>query len=200
MDLDDVLSGAAPAVTQRTPELQQELRALVMESEAVQRRGRRLVRVGFVGSVVMGALGLGTVASATGMLPGWTLLGTASGQTCEVQVHAGPLEAGDGEPVSASFSRGEQAESLAAAEAFLRSFDYDSVDHREAIAEWRVAESEVRRAQEGAGERQPRLEGDELEVTAVTHAVVERMQSELAADGLDIRAINVWVSSTGCEL
>lgn len=200
MDLDDVLTAAAPAVTPRTPQLHQELEALVMESEAVQRRGRRGVRMAVVGSVVSGALGLGTVASATGILPGWTLLGTASGQTCEVQVHAGPLGAGDGEPVSATFTRAEQDEALAAAQAFLRSLDYESIDHQKAIAEWRTAESKVRHAQTGAVERQPRLRGDDLEVTAVTHAVVERMRSELAADGLDIRAINVWVSSRGCEL
>lgn len=199
MDLDDVLTAAAPAVTPRTPQLHQELEALVMESEAVQRRGRRGVRMAVVGSVVAGVLGLGTVASATGILPGWALLGTASGQTCEVQVHAGPLRAGDGEPISATFSSAQQEESLAAAEAFLRSFDYESMDHRKAIAEWRAAESKVRHAQKGAAEGQPRLKGDDLEVTAVTHAVVERMRSELAADGLDIRAINVWVSSRGCE-
>lgn len=200
MDLDDVLTAAAPAVTPRTPELRQELEALVMQSEADQRRGRRGVRMAVVGSVVAGVLGLGTVASAAGLLPGWALLGTASGQTCEVQVHAGPLRAGDGEPISATFSSAEQEESLVAAEAFLRSFDYESIDHRTAIAEWRAAESKGRHTQKDAGERQPRLRGDDLEVTAVTQVVVERMRSELAADGLDIRAINVWVSSRGCEL
>lgn len=199
MDLDDVLTAAAPAVTPRTPQLQQELDALVAESEAVQRRGRRGVRMAVVGSVVAGALGLGTVASATGILPGLTLLATASGQTCEVQVHAGPLKAGDGQPLGAAFSAGEQKEALTAARAFLRSFDYASIDHQKAIAEWRAVEANVRQAQD-AEERQPKLRGDDLEVTATTHVVIERMRTTLAADGLDIRAVDIWVSSKGCRL
>ena len=200
MGFDEVLTEAAPAVTARTPELRRELETLVMDSESVQRRRRRSVRTAVVGSIVTGVLGLGTVASASGLLPGWTLLTTSSGQTCEVQVHAGPLTAGDGEPNGATFSRAEHDETLATAQAFLATFDYESIDRQSAIAQWRAAESQVRNAQKDPVERQPRLEGDDLEVTAVTRVVIERMRSDLAAHGLDIRAINVWVSSTGCQL
>lgn len=199
MDLDQMLDEAAPPVTARTPELHQELRATVVASEPVQRR-RRSARLAVAGGIVAGVVGLGTVASAAGILPGWTMLTTASGQTCEVQVGADLMTPGDGEPITATFSRAEQEETLAAARAFLEGFDYDSIDRQDAIAAWQAAEAEARAAQEDPAERQPKLEGDDLEVHAVTWLVIQRMRATLAAQGHDIRAISITTTSSGCQL
>ena len=199
MDLDELLTTAAPAVTARTPQLHQQLEALVAQSEAARRR-RRPVRIAVVGGVVAGVLGLGAVASATGILPGWTMLNTSSGQTCEIQVHANLQRPGDGEPISAAFSPAEQQQTLAAARAFLTTFDYDTIDHEKAIAQWQTIESKIRSDQQDPAERQPKLEGDDLEVHAVTHTVIEQMRSDLAAQGYDIRAIAITVTNSGCDL
>lgn len=199
MDLDELLDLATPRVTARTTDLQEELQLLAAESEAAQRR-RRPMRFALAGGVVAGVLGLGTVASAAGILPGWTLLTTGSGQTCEVAVHADLQTPGDAEGGAALFDRVEQEETLAAAQKFLEGFDYDSIDRDEAIARWRAVEDEIRAQEPDPAERQPRLEGDDLEVTAVTRAVVERMRADLAAQGYDLRAISVTTSSSGCEL
>lgn len=199
MDLDELLDAAAPPVTTPTPELRAELNTLIVASEAAQRR-RRPAHIALVGGVVAGVLGLGTVASAAGILPAWTLLTTSSGQTCEVAVHADLLEPGDGEPIGGTFSRPEQESTLTAARAFLEDFDYGSIDRDEAIAQWQAVERKARAQQLDPAERQPRLVGDDLEVHAVTHGVVERLRSDLASRGLDIRAIAITATSTGCEL
>lgn len=200
MDLDELLTAATPAATPRTPRLHEELAALVAATEAAQRPHRRRVRIAVMGGVVAGVLGLGTVASATGILPGWAMLTTSSGQTCEVEVRANLLRSGDGEPISATFTPAEQEQTLAAAEAFLTNLDYNSIDHQKAITEWQVIESKIRAEEMDPSERQPKLEGDDLEVHAVTHTVVERMRSDLAAQGQDLRAISITVSSSGCDL
>lgn len=199
MDLDQLLDNAAPPVAARTPELHQQLRALVAASESVPRR-RRSTRLALAGGIVAGVAGLGTAASAAGILPGWTTLSTTSGQTCEVEVRADLIAPGYGEPISATFTRAEQEATLAAARTFLQGFDYDAIARAHAIAEWQAAEAEVRAAQEDPTERQPELEGDALEVHAVTWVVIQRMRAALAAQGHDIRAISIATTSSGCQL
>lgn len=198
MDLDHLLDRAAPPVSQRTAALDRELRALVMTSES-ERRPRRRARLALVGAVVLGTVGLGTVATAAGILPGWGLLTTGSGQTCEVDVAVDALSPGYGEPSAPAFSDAEQAATLAAARAFLEDLDFDTIDHEEAITAWQAAEQRVRSAQTDPSERQPALTGDDLEVTAVTWVVVERMRSALAAQGHDLRAVMV-TTGNGCRL
>lgn len=200
MDLDELLSRSAPPLTPRTPQLERELHHLVAASEAAQARRRWPIRTALVSGALAGTLGLGAVASATGVLPGWPSFSTSSGQTCEIALSASALEPGDGEPVAASFRAAERQETLAAARAFLADFDYDSVDRRQAIASWQAEESRVRAAQTDPAERQPRLTGDDLEVTAVSRSVITDLDAALAAKGLDIRAINVVVTSSGCVL
>lgn len=197
-DLDTALTIAAPPVSASTDQLDAVLRELVAASESPRPR-RRSSRLAVAGAVVVGLLGVGTVATAAGVLPGWTMLTTSSGQTCEVAVEVSLLHPGDGEPISATFSRAEQEASLAAAQAFLDDLDYDTIDHDRAIARWQAVEADVR-AGEPPDERQPELTGDDLEVHAVTWVVVQRMRADLAARGLDIRAIDVTTTSTGCDL
>jgi hypothetical protein len=93
VDLDELLDLATPRVTARTTDLQEELQLLASRSEAAQRR-RRPMRFALAGGVVAGVLGLGTVASAAGILPGWTLFTTGSGPTCEVAGARRPADTG----------------------------------------------------------------------------------------------------------
>lgn len=199
MDLDQMLDEAAPQVVARTPDLQQELRDLVVASEPAPRR-RRSVRLAMAAGIAAGAVGVGAVASAAGILPGWTMLTTSSGQTCEVEVSADLLTPGDGEPISATFTRVEQEETLAAARAFLEDFDYASIDRQEAITAWQAAEDKVRAAEPDPEERQERLTGDDLEVVSVKWTVIQRMRATLAAQGHDMRAVSVVTTTSGCDL
>ncbi len=146
-----------------------------------------------------GVLGIGAVASAAGVLPGWPSFATSSGQTCAVEILASALQPGDGEPISATFSTREKRATLTEAQAFLAEFDYDSVDRQQAIAWWRTEEAKARTEQSDPAERQPKLAGDDLEVTAVSFWVVDQLRADLAAKGLDIRAIGV-ATSNGCAL
>lgn len=197
--LDERLRAAATPITVRTPEVRRELDELVTSSMPTQRPRRKSIRAAAVAGAVASALGLATVASATGLLPGWALLTTSSGQTCEVQVVADERDAGNGEP-GPSFTQTEQVETLASAQAFLEDVDYGSIDRDEAIAHWRAEENAAISAQKDPAERQPRLTGDDLEVTAVSHAITERLKSHLAARNQDIRAIEVSWLASGCEL
>jgi hypothetical protein len=197
MDLDELLDTSAPRATPPTRRLQRELDDLVAACEEAQTTRRGPARVAVVGAALAAVLGLGAVASAAGVLPGWPSFSTSSGQTCAIEISADPLEPGEGEqPVASSLSTAEKDASLAAARSYLEDFDYDAVSRPEAIAWWRGEEDRVIAAQSDPTERQTRLTGDDLEVTAVSHWVVDKLRVHLAAQGLDIRAIDVWIGDT----
>ncbi|MGY2703308.1 hypothetical protein [Nocardioides sp. HB32] len=200
MNLDDLLTESAPPVIARTPELTRELNDLVAACEASESQRRWPVRAVLVGGAMAGVLGIGAVASAAGVLPGWPSFATSSGQTCDVEILASALPPGEGEPISATFNSTEKRATLAEARAFLADFDYDSVDRQQAIDWWRTEESKARTEQSDPSERQPKLVGDDLEVTAVSFWVVNELRADLAVKGLDIRAINVATTSSGCVL
>lgn len=196
--LDQRLREATPPVSARTPELRRELDALVVAATPVQRRQRRMTRASLVAATAVGVLGVGTAVAAAGLIPGWSVL-TGSGQTCQVHLIAAGAQAGDGEP-NATFEATERAEAVAAARIFLEGFDYDSIDRDAAISRWQAAEDAAIAAQPDPAERQPALNGDDLEVTALTYEVTTRLGNHLAARGLDIRAVDLVTTSTGCDL
>lgn len=202
MDLDEHLDvrlrEATPPISVRTPEMRRELDALVVAATPVQARRRRMTRAALVAATAVGALGVGTAATAAGLIPGWSVL-TGSGQSCQVDVVAAAPDAGDGE-AGAELDATERAEAVAAARIFLEGFDYDSIDRDAAISRWQAAEDTAVAAQPDPGERQPALSGDDLEVTALTYEVTSRLGDDLAARGLDIRAVSLVTTSTGCDL
>jgi hypothetical protein len=200
MELDELLAASAAPVTSRTPQLDRALSDLVADSEAAARWKRRSVRLALVGGAFAGLLGLGTAATAAGILPGWPSFSTSSGQTCQIEVWASALGPGEGEAVSSSFSAAQKEETLAEARTFLEGFDYDSVDPQRAISWWKEQEATARASQSDPDERQPVLNGDDLEVTAVSRWVIDRLRADLTAKGLDIRAVSVGTSSSGCDL
>ncbi|RYP86752.1 hypothetical protein EKO23_08840 [Nocardioides guangzhouensis] len=190
MDLDELLERSGPPICTRGHRLEVELRRLVRDSETTAGRRRRSVRLGLAGVAVAGVLGLAPVASAAGLLPGWATWSTTQGSTCELQLDVGLRRDGDGELITETFTDAEQRATYAAAREFLTAFDYDSVDRDAAIAEWQAQEAHIRAGQR-PGDRQPALQGDDLEVTAVLTQVVNRLRDHLHGRGLDIRAIMV---------
>ena len=196
--LDERLLEAAPPITMRTLEMRQHLDAIVVVATPVQRRRGGMTRASLVAVTAVSALGVGTAAAAAGLIPGWSVL-TGSGQTCQVEVIAGAPHAGSGE-AEPTFDATERAEATAAARAFLGRFDFDSIDRDAAISRWQAAEDTVIAAEPDPAERQPALKGDDLEVTALTYEVTTRLEEHLAARGLDIRAVNLVTTSTGCDL
>ena len=163
MDLDELLEASGTPVTPRSPGLQRDLDDLVAACEQAHLRRRGPVRVAIAGAAFAGVLGLGAVASAAGVIPGWPSFSTSSGQTCEIEISADPWGPGEGEqPIAASFSAAEKQESLTAARLYLEDFDYGSVDRATAIAWWQREEEAARAMQPDPAERQPRLTRDEL--------------------------------------
>lgn len=189
--LDTLLERSAAPTTERDADLRHALTA--MAAEATAPRHRR--RAGLVALGVAGVLGLGTAASAAGLLPGWQLLPTRGGQTCEVAVVASSREA-----PPARFSDAEQERTLAEAQRYLATLDYDAVDRDEAIAAWQRDEDVAIASQPDPAEQQPRLEGDDLEVAAVQAAVTRDLDEHLAERGLDLEAVEVSWLAGGCDL
>lgn len=196
--LDDRLREAAPPVAVRTPEMRRELDALVVAATPVQRRRGTMTRASLVAATAVGALGVGTAAAAAGLIPGWSVL-TGSGQTCQVEIIAAAPHSGYGQP-DPKFDATERAEAVSTASVFLEGFDYDSIDRDAAISRWQAAEATAIAAQPDPAERQPALTGDDLEVKALTYEVTTRLGNHLAARGLDLRAVNLVTTSTGCDL
>lgn len=186
MDLDELLDLAAPPTARRTDGLQRELRLLVREAESRARPQRRRLRAALVGVAAAGAVGLGTAtAMAAGVVPtpGWVPWTTDSGSTCEMQFTARPLDAG-----AHSKQRHTDAERRRAvdeANRFLASFDYSSIDEEQAISEFQTEEDAVIRSQPDPEERQPRLTGDDLALTAVGFEVWDALEAHLTSRGID---------------
>jgi hypothetical protein len=186
MDLDDLLTRAAPPVAPRTPALDDELRALARATRPVRRRRGRLALAGLAS---VAALGVG-VGAATGGVPlpgGW--LSSSDGGTCRVDFHVTPR--GDsGEATTKTFTATQERATADAADAWLAGFDVATVDVDAAVARWREGEAAARAA-EPPGERQPVLRGDELRTTAVGQEVWRELSAYLRGQGLEPDAV-LW--------
>jgi hypothetical protein len=190
--IESLLDASAPPVGVRTPELQRELALLVTASEAAAapRRSRRRLFAG--AGLALGAVVLGSGASAAGLVPTppWApwyadpdavhSQSISTGQSCEVRYGVKPIEASD-QPATPA----EQAAAVRVGRAFLRGFDFAAVDVDRAV------------------DRVPAtaLAGDEtraeLETFAVQLVVQERLDAELARRGLPA---TLGVSTaTSCE-
>ena len=196
MDLNDLLERSAPPIATRIPELGRAITDLASESENGSVEWRH--RVALAGVTVAALVGAGSVASAAGVLPGWPVFNTSSGTTCSVEIHADAHTPGDLPEVPATISDNEARATVAEAQAFLRDFNYQEVNRAEAVAWWRTQEDQARQNQPDPGEQAPPLAGDDLEVTAVSQYVAERLRQHLAAQGMDFRAV-AWSVSDSCR-
>lgn len=193
MDLDELLDTSGPPLAARTPSLSRELAAIVAKSEAAAAPPRRRMRLIVAGSMAAGVVGLGSAATAAGLLPaGHWPWSTSAGNSCQLTFDV-VLNGVDGNvsnpaPGLASMSLADKQAVLTAARQFLSSFDYASIDRKEAIANWQVGEAKAIAA-EAPEERQPKLTGDELELQAVSAEVNRQLDAYLAARGLNPSAI-----------
>jgi hypothetical protein len=183
MDLDELLHLSTPPIAPRTATLQHEVQRMVVNAEAAARPRRRILKVGLVSAMAAGAFSLGTAgAMATGIVPtpSWIPWATDAGSTCEMQFTASPAGP-DGEPLSRPYTRAEKQRAVAEAHRFLAALDYSSINEADAIREWKKAEDAAIAAQPDPNERQPRLSGDDLALTAVGHQVWNRLSADLTA-------------------
>lgn len=199
MDLDELMDAAAPPTAARTAQLRNDLESLARNAETqVRSRRRRSFRSGVAGVVV--ALGLGaTTAAATGVvnLPSWPM-STATSETCQIEFSV-TARGDDGEPASpASGDAAEQQRTADAAMDFLADYDFDTVDRQIAVRSLETIEAEMRDVQVPS-ERQPKLEGNDLEVTAVSGVVWEDVEAHLRSRGMDPLNVSYSVGWSGCS-
>lgn len=201
MDLDDLLAAAAPPVATRDEGLRADLDDLVDRTQhvAVPRRRRRL-RVASV--AVVGVLAAGTGAAAAGAFsPRSFPWHTESGSTCTVEFDVFIHDRNNGEqplsPEVAAMSRAQKMEVVRTAQAFLRNFDYATIDHERAIRLWQAAEDRAI-ASEPPGDRQSRDVGDELAMDAVRYVVDNRLTAYLLRRGLNPDAL-IYGQGNRCD-
>lgn len=182
MDLDELLADSAPAPARRTAAVEHALDVLVTETEQVVRQPRRRRRAGVIAAGVVATVGLGTAgAVAAGLVPTPISWSTGSGRACEMEFYV-QARGTDGEPPKVDYTPAQQARAAADAKQFLAGFDYHSIDQAAAIAQWQRAEDAVI-ASEPLGDKQARLKGDDLAITAVGDVVWQRVAAHLRAGG-----------------
>ncbi len=151
-------------------------------------------------------LGLGTVGAAAVINNGalW-FTSTSSGDACEMQFvvqPVGPEDAASGEIATIMEGRtawpsaSEQEEVAGEARQYLAAYDFDAIDRDAAIKE---ADEVQRRiiAEADPEEAQPLLEGDDLEMHAVSSKVVRDLTAHLEGLGLDPYVIHSSIGSSG---
>ncbi|VXC42054.1 hypothetical protein [Aeromicrobium sp. 9AM] len=130
--LDDLLASSTPATTPRTAELDRELAVVVSAAEvAATAPSRRRKRIAIVSLATIGILGAGAAAGATGLLPTpWfddpaarTTQTSPDGKTCDLAFSAKGLH-DPAHPVNEA----TRAETIAAADAFLKGFDFSTIE------------------------------------------------------------------------
>lgn len=185
MDLDELLDRSAPATATRTATLQNELQRMVANAEAATRPRRNGLKAGLVSVMAAGVFSVGTAgAMAAGIVatPSWIPWATDSGSSCAMQFTASA--AGPDEEHGRPYTEAEQQRAVTEANRFLASFDYSSINEADAIRAWKEAEDAAVAGQPDPDERQPRLSGDDLAITAVRHQVWNRLAADLTAHGI----------------
>lgn len=197
MSLDELLDRSSPTISCRDENLTRELRDIVAASETAAPPRRLSLRAGVAAATAAGILGVGSMASASGLLDGWLPWTTGGGTSCELQLSVGVGRPDDGEYPRSTFSADEIDRAEATARNYLSRIDLSAIDRDAAIQEWRIAEAKAQQSQSGT-ERQPTLTGDDQEVTAVQLHVTNELREYLASRGMDIRAVRlVWGNRCG---
>jgi hypothetical protein len=100
-----------------------------------------------------------------------------------MQFTARPLT--NGAPSAKRFTPAERQRVVDEANRFLGAFDYASVDEELAIREFQAEEDAAIASQPDPNERQPRLTGDDLALTAVGFEVWDALEGDLRSRGMD---------------
>jgi len=184
MNLDELIRDSAPPLAERSNDLLQDLGALVSQQRPAKGRTRRGLRWAAAGLVVAGVAGVAGAAAADGKLPiRWT---SEQGGPCRITSATVELagKQTDSEAAIAATTLAQRKATLTEARRFLSTYDYASVDRAAAIKAWQKVEAEVIEGQPDPAERQPYLEGDDLEVQALIYKVNQDMNAHLRAVGM----------------
>jgi hypothetical protein len=203
MNLDDLIRECAPPVAERSPALLEDVDALVSQQRPTKRRSRRGLRWAAAGLVVAGVAGVAGAAAADGKLPfRWT---SEQGGVCRIESATVELaeRTTDSQVAMAATTLAERKATLAEARNFLSTYDYAAVDRPAAIKAWQKVEAEIIEGQPDPAERQPYLEGDELEVQALIYKLGQDMNAHLRALGMRPEVLmptfgyNGWTGTDG---
>lgn len=189
--LDSLLAASAPPIGPRTPTLERDLHAVVADAEscaAPVRRGLRS-RITISGLAAVGLIGVSAGASAAGVLPApewapWYEKPTAthaqtvtSGAVCEV---AYAIKAHNKQTMDPAV----HTAAVAAAEDFLRRFDFSTINIAEAVRD--VPSTAVL----------PEDPPEARETFAVQYHLSERVREHLIGQGLPPTAVSVSTAQT----
>ncbi|CUR54386.1 hypothetical protein NOCA2150128 [metagenome] len=186
---DEQLAQSSPAVPARSPELDAEFVRVIAQAEGVagprlKRRGRALT-IG--GLVVVGALGAGGAAAATGLVPWFEsapsegVVTTSTGARCTLTFGVKQID-DPAAPVSAAV----RVRVETAADAYLRRLDFSTLG---------IGQSPRPPVDAEAG---PATTVDESEVAAVYAEVGRRVDAELVRQHLPTTAVSLSMA-TSCE-
>lgn len=191
MTLDDLLARSAPTVTPPSAELTQTFHELVTLTERAARpHRRRAARALATGALALvGVVGVGGVAAAHGLLPGWFPWVTESGSSCSLQVSVELRRDGNGGLITDRVSGREQRATLTAAQEYLKSFDVSAVDRTKAADHWFAYLEKVSADHPNRAELESKFQGERLETHAVLHEVEANLDDYLTAQGYDPRSI-----------
>lgn len=189
--LDSLLAASAPPVARRTPNLERDLHAVVSDAEACAapiRRGLRS-RIAMSGLAAVGLIGVSAGASAAGVVPApewapWYEKPAAthtqtvtSGTVCEVDY---AIKAHNKQAMSPAV----HTAAVAAAEEFLRRFDFSTINIAEAVRN--VPSTALL----------PEDPPDARETFAVQYHLAERVREHLIGRGLPPEAVSVSAAQT----
>jgi hypothetical protein len=202
MNLDELIRDSAPPLADRSNDLLQDLDALVSQQQP-RVRTRRGLRWAAAGLVVAGVAGVAGAAAADGRLPfRWT---SEQGGPCRITSATVELaeKQTDSEAAIAATTLAQRKATLTEARRFLSTYDYAAVDRAAAISAWQKVEAEVIEGQPDPAERQPYLEGDELEVQALIYKVNQDTNAHLRSLGMRPEVLmpafgyNGWTGTDG---
>jgi hypothetical protein len=200
MDLDELLDRSTPPTAPRGATLQHELQRMVVNAEAAVRPRRRNLKHALVSAMAAGVFSAGTAgAMAAGIVPtpSWIPWATDAGSSCEMQFTAsaaGP----DGQALSRPYAQAEKQRAVTEATRFLAAFDYSSINEADAIRDWKQEANAAIAREVDPNERQPRLTGDDLALTAVGRAVWNQLSADLTAHHIPTEIV-VFAQAWRCE-
>ncbi len=191
MSLDDLIARSAPAVTPPSPELTETFHELIAGSRVAarprQRSGARALAAGSL--AVIGVFGVGGVAAANGLLPGWFPWATESGSSCSLQASVELRRDGNGALITDRVSEAEQRATLTSAQDYLKTFDVSAINRKQAAEHWFAYLEKVSADHPDRAALEAKFQGERLETHAVLHEVETRLDDHLTAHGHDPRSI-----------
>jgi len=198
MTLDDLIDRAAPPLVARDAGLAADLRRLAIDNETdfLRRKwsARRALTVAAAATVAV--LGVGGIATASGLLPSvsfpWT---TSSGERCQLVASVELRRDAHGDLLGDGASAAEQQATLTAARTFLAQLDLRTIDRQAAAERWFDYLEAVSADHPDRATLEHKFTGDRLETHAMLYAVDTRLQHELEAEGHDPHAVMTTIAS-----